>query len=252
MAEEVKKPGEGEQEKKPKTAGEIIKEAVPGGEGEGGAGNGEGGSGAGEMVPLSALLEIKKDNKKLTKAVKDLEDLIAKGGSSKEDIAEEVEALATEYDVDPKFASRLTKILEARAEKKVGDTIKPILEQNERLTRREKDDLITKAFTKHFNTAMETLPEYKEIVDPEVIKALSLLPKNADKTFAQLIEDTYGKAITGKRSIDEKQPGGGKEPQPLDYAKARTDTAYFQEVMADPVLKKQYNENLLLPPNQRK
>lgn len=251
MAEEVKK-AEGEQGKgagegdSQKTVGEVIKEAIPG------AGDGEGEGHEGEMVPLSALLDVKKDNKKMAKDLKKLQDLIDAGGSSKEDIADEVEALAKEFDVDPKFASRLLNMAEGRAEKKVGDTIKPILEQNEKLTRREKDDLINKAFTKHFDAAMETLPEYKEIADPEVIKTLSLVPSNANKTFAQLIESTYGKAIAGKRSIDTvKQTGGGKDTSPLDIDKARRDPAYFAEVMADPALKKEYNEKMLLPHNRR-
>lgn len=253
MAEEAKKPGEGEQEKKPKTAGEVIEEAVPGASGEGGEGDGHEGDGsgdAGKMVPLSSLLEFKKENKEFKKLILDLQQKLEEKGSSKEDIAGEIETLAKEFDVDPKFASQLAKILGAQAEKKVGETIKPLIEQNKKLTDRERQDAIHKAFTKHFDAAMETLPEYKDIVDPEVIKALSLLPANKEKTFAQLIENTYGKAITGKRTIDSTKPGGGKDPAPLDMEKARTDSAYFAEVMADPELKKEYNKRMLETPKR--
>lgn len=260
MSEKEKKPGEGEPEittpegenPKEKTAGEIIEEAAGGGEGGEGEGSPDGdGEGEKEMVPLSSLMEFKKENKDLKKAIKKLEDAINAGDTSKDDIAKEIEDLADEYDVDPKFASKLVKILEARATEKVGEAMKPILEQNKKLTQKEKDDLIDKAFTKHFAAAMETMPEYEEIVDAETIKALSLLPKNAKKTFAQLIEETYGRAITGKRTIDDTKPGGGKEPELLDMEKARKDTEYFKEVMANPTLKAEYNKRMLLPRNRQ-
>ncbi len=50
---------------------------------------------------------------------------------------------------------------------------------------------IDESFTKYYNLALDRLPEYKPIVDPEVIKRLSLDPSNKDKTFSQLIIETY-------------------------------------------------------------
>lgn len=230
-----------------KTAGEIIreattkesdKEATPEPDDK-------------EMVPLSSLLEFKKENKKLKKDIENLVAKTSKGDIEEDDVEAEVKALAEEYDMDPKFASKLAKILEVRASKKAGEVIAPILEQNKKLSQKEKDDLINTAFTKHFAAALEKMPEYKDIVDPETIKALSLLSKNSSKTFVQLIEDTYGKAITGKRTIPETKPGGGKEPEPLDMDKARSDSSYFAEVMKNPDLKKEYNKRMLEPKHRR-
>lgn len=245
MADEtvVKKP-DGEQEKKP-TVSDIIKEA-----------EGEKKSDA-EMVPLATLMEIKNDNKELKKTVKDLQDKIDSGAGSKE-IAADVEALAKKYDVEPGFAKELLEMASKRSakvdEKKVDEDpkIKEVMDENTKLKARERQEQIDKAFTKYFGEALETMPEFKDIVDADVIKTLSLLPANANKTFAQLIEDTYGKAVTGKRTIETTKPAGGKDPEPIDYAKAKKDTKYFEEIMANPTLKAEYNKNLIESQGARK
>jgi hypothetical protein len=79
----------------------------------------------------------------------------------------------------------------------------------------------------------------------EVIKTLSLDPKNSNKTISQLIEETYGNALPGKRSIEQNKPGGSKESGEIDFDRAKKDGSYFKEIMADPGLKKKYNDNLI-------
>lgn len=54
-----------------------------------------------------------------------------------------------------------------------------------------RDARIDAAFQKYFKLAMDILPEYKGIVDPTIIKALSLDPANANKTFIQIITERY-------------------------------------------------------------
>lgn len=204
-----------------------------------------------ETVPLSVFLNLKKDNKDLTKAVKDLQTKINAGDSSKEDIAEDLDALAEEFDIEPKFVNKLAKILEGKAEKKAGEVLKPILERESTLTAAEKKRKLDEAFTKHYTEALEKMPEYNDIANADAIKALSFLPENSKKTFAQLIEETYGKAITGKRTIDTTKPGGGKDPDPIDFDRAKNDTEYFKTIMADPARKAEYNRNMLLPRGRR-
>jgi Putative peptidoglycan binding domain len=47
-------------------------------------------------------------------------------------------------------------------------------------------------FQKYFKLAMDSLPpQYQSIVDPNIIKALSLNPANGNKTFPQIITETY-------------------------------------------------------------
>ena len=191
-----------------------------------------------ETVGLDKFLDLKKQNKDQAKLIKDLQKQV-EGGESIGDSPSDVEALIDEYpDVDPKFIRKMVSIAKTQALKETEKDLAPIKE-------REKAEKIDKAFKTHFDKAMATLPDYKDVVNPSVIKGLSLLPENSQKTFVELIEETYSKALGGKRTIEtDIKPGGGKEPQEVDVERAKKDPKYFKEIMKDPLLKKKYNEGL--------
>ncbi len=193
-----------------------------------------------ETVGLDKFLEIKKENKELKNQLNDLAKRI-ESGDNKQDVAEDIEALANEHDIDPNFLNKLVKSIESKAEKNLEERISQKLAP---LTEKDKEEKIEKAFSKAYEATISEMPEYENLVNREVIKVLSLDPKNANKTFAQLIEETYGKAITGKRTIETTKPGGGKEPTEIDFDKALKDTEYFKEIMSNPTLKKKYNDSI--------
>lgn len=226
---ETEAPADPKEDKKDAKVGDIIKEEK-------------------ETVGLDKFLELKKQNKELKLAMttleKRLEKLAEKGDEpDSDDIKDTVDSIIEDYpDVDPsfikKFGKAIEKKLEAEFDKKLDEKIRPI-------TEKDKADKIDTVFNKHFKKAIENMPEYEGIVNPDVIKALSLDPRNSDKTFPQLIEETYGKAIVGKRTMEPTKPRGGKEPGTIDFARAKTDSTYFKEIMSDPQLKKEYNEGLV-------
>lgn len=195
-----------------------------------------------KTVGLDKFLEEKRGRKALEKELKDLKKLIEEGGT-KEEVSASISELSEEYpDVDPKFLQKLFKTIKAESEKELEEKLSSKLKPLEEKEKRQK---IKAVFKEGFTQAMENMPEYTKIVNEDVIFQLSLLPENQKKTFAQLIEETYVNAIGGKRTMQTTTPGGGKEPEPLDVARAARDTAYFNEVMADPKLKAQYNEQML-------
>lgn len=207
--------------------------------------NGEGAP-KGETKPtvgLDKYMGERTKRQELEKEVERLKGVIDGGKGSQETIADDIEALTKEYeDVDPTFLNRLVGILENRAEKKFqgkfDEAVKPLQESAQ-------EKAISEAFNTHFDRAMQAMPEYKNVVDPNVIKTLSLDPDNEDKTFSELIEETYGKFVTGKKTMEDKtQPGGGKEPESVDFAKARKDPEYFKMIMANPRLKAEYNKDI--------
>ena len=195
-----------------------------------------------ETVGLDKFLDLKKENKELKKSMEDLQKQIEEGATSK-DIASSLDAISEEYpDVNKDFLKKLANTIKAQVEKDADDRIEKRVKP---LEAKEKAAKLDAAFTQHFNAAMEKMPEFKSIVNAAVIKTLSLDPANRNKTFSQLIEETYGNALTGKRTIDTTAPGGGKDAETLDFTKARKDGDYFDHVMATPALKKEYNERML-------
>lgn len=186
-----------------------------------------------ETVGLDKFLELKKENKEMRQAMKAIQDKVDAGASDSQ-VSSDIKAYAEEYGVDTKSVEKILEMADRRAEEKYGKQLKSVEEGT-------KAEKLEAAFTKHYGLAIDNMPEYKDIVNPSVIKTLSLQPQNANKTFPQLIEETYGNALTGKRTMDTTTPGGGKDAEPLDFAKANTNTSYFEKVMADPKLKAEYH-----------
>ena len=234
MQEEIKK-GEATAEPTvvtPKTVGEIAEEASPS----------KGEDSPRETVGLDKFLDLKKQNKDLKRSYEDLRKSIEEG-ATKNEVAADIDSIADEYpDVDKGFLTKLANSIKDSVKKDANDEITSRLRP---LEQKEKDEKIHKAFTKHFDSAMDEMPEFKNIVNADVIKTLSFEPKNKNKTFKDIIEETYSGALTGKRTIETTVPGGGKDTEPLDFSKARKDSGYFDQVMSNPRLKAEYNEKML-------
>lgn len=194
-----------------------------------------------KTVPEAAFLSEKKARKQLEKQVKELQTLVEEGATAKEvsEAMESIDELGDEYQVDKGFLKKLTKSIRAEVAKEFGDKLKPFEEKD-------RQERLNKVFSEHFDKTLAEMPqEYEGVVNKEVIKALSLLPENKNKTFSQLIEDTYSNAISGKRTLEKATPRGGKSPETIDMHLARTNKEYFKEIMADPVLKAKYNSEAL-------
>lgn len=193
-----------------------------------------------KTVPESAFLKEKKDRKAAEKALADLKASI-EGGATTTEVSDDIASIAEEHNIDPKFLKQLAgaieKTAERKAQEKIDATIKPI-------EARERAEKVEKVFATHFDKAMAEMPEYTEIVNREVIKTLSLDPANQDKTFQQLIEETYGRSLGGKRTFETTTPRGGKTNGPVDFARASKDSKYLEEVLANPETKAEYNKGL--------
>lgn len=187
---------------------------------------------AGDSVPLASHLEVKKQLKDLKRTIKELQN--SKGTS--EEITDDIDVLAEEYpDLDPVFLKKLANVTKAQLKKEMDNDLKPLREEA-------KQERINNAFETHFNKALELAPEYKGIANAEVIKTLSLDPKNAKKTFVQIIEDAYGSAVVGRKPMDSTTTRGGHEPESVDLDRASRDEKYLEQVLSNPKSKKEYND----------
>jgi hypothetical protein len=190
-----------------------------------------------DSVPLARLNKEITRRKELEAKIEQLQKAAAADTMSKTEIAHDLKALAEEHNIDAGFLDKLAKTIKAQADADIDERLRPIAER-EQMEKREK------AFTEHFTKALENMPDFKGVVNPEVIKQLAFNPANANKTFAQLIEETYGNTLQGKRTIETATPRGGAKNEAVDIDRARRDSTYFKEVMANPELKKEYNDRL--------
>lgn len=195
-----------------------------------------------KVVPEAKFLEYKKENKEIKKELAQLKQLIAEGATTRE-VNDEIESLAKEHDINIDFLKKLSSTIEKDLSKKLSKV--EVKEDN-----KEEDEKpilnVDKAFNEHFDRVMQHLPDFQGIVNKDIIKSLALDPKNGNKTLTQLIEDTYGAVLSGKKTLDTAKIGGGKEPQPLDFKRAQMDIEYRRNVVfADPDLKRQYNAQML-------
>lgn len=190
-----------------------------------------------DSVPIARLNKEIQRKKELEKEVIELRQKLESGDITQSDVTSDLKALAEEHNVDADFLDKLVKTIKAQSTSDFDEKLRP-------LTERDAADKREKAFTQHFTKALNAMPEFQGIVNPDVIKQMAFNPANADKTFSQLIEEAYGNSLQGKRTIETATPRGGPKTDKVDIDRARKDTEYFKEVMADPTLKKQYNESL--------
>lgn len=190
-----------------------------------------------ENVPMARLNKEINRKKELEKEVAELRAKLEAGTISKPELTSDLKSLAEEHNIDPDFLDKLAKTIKAQTESDFEEKLRP-------LTERDASEKRDKAFVEHFNKTLEAMPEFKSVVNPSVIKQMAMNPENSEKTFSQLIEEAYGNTITGKRSIETNVPRGGGSSDGLDMARATKDTEYFKTVMANPELKRQYNENI--------
>lgn len=208
-----------------------------------------------KVVGLDKFLELKKQNKEMRKDLTSLMDSI-KSGATERETRDEIAELAKNHDVNPEFLKTLVATIEKNVSKKFetagkgkkeakaddgDDDDSDDQDEGEKVS----PEKVNTIFNTHYDKIIDRMPEFAEVVNKEVIRELSKLPSNSNKTLTQIIEDTYGKTLTGKRTIDSGKPGAGKEAKPIDYARAKKDTDYFLEIMKDPDLKREYNANLI-------
>lgn len=190
------------------------------------------------MVPEAVLIEYKKENKQIAKDLRDLKTLIESGATKKE-VSTDLKSLADKHGFDADFLGDFAEAVRKEAEDAAEAKLKPIKEK-EIASAREK------IFEEHFAKTMAEMPEYASLVNKDVIKTLAYDPVNVNKTFAQIFQDSYGHLVTGRKTLDTTKPRGGIEATDIDLQRASRDPEYFKEVMADPELKKKYNDEMAI------
>lgn len=192
----------------------------------------------GKTVPEAVFLEEKKARKELEKKLKEMED----SGASKAEIADSIKEIADKYDVEPalisEIASAIKKETGAEIDEKISKKMKPIEDKENEAT-------VEKIFSENYEKTLAENPEFKNLANRAVIKSLTLDPKNAEKTFLQILQEAYGHLVKSiKKPIEGVRPKDGGSNVQIDFARAAKDKEYYAEIMADPQLKAEYNKDL--------
>ncbi len=168
----------------------------------------------------------------LQTAMADLQTKIDQGATKKE-VAKDIDALSKKYDLDPNFLTEFRDITRQELAEELSGPIKKI-EADKWAEARDKK------FAELYDAAIKDLPEYAKVVNKDVIKQLALDPKNAKKTLPQILEEAYGNAIPGKKTLETSH--AAKDVEDIqDFSKVSTD-AELAAINANPVLKKKYSE----------
>lgn len=181
---------------------------------------------------------FKKVNDKVKSLERELEELKSKPHQSTAEVDADLQGIASEYNLDPEALSKIASAIKKEVSADAAEKLRPITEREE-LARKES------IFQQHFARALENMPEYKGVVNPEVIKQLAFNSANSNKTYSQLIQDAYGNVVKGRDTVETTVARGGNTNGELDMKRAKNDPAYFKEVMSNSALKDKYNEAII-------
>lgn len=174
-----------------------------------------------EMVPLSKHLATKKKLKEAKRALKERE--AARDDDDDDD----------DFEDDPDDSDDVKEKSNSKTEERIA--------RLEAERAREKQEA---KFNELYKNTIQKNPEFKDIADKEVVRQLALSKENSALTLPQLLEKTYGRALQGRPTVDTSNKPAKPKSGDIDYDKAKADPSYFKEIMSDPDLKKEYNDNI--------
>lgn len=196
----------------------------------------------GKLVPEAALIQYKRENKTLKRqieAFKRAKEEGADGSETTEGIAE----LAEEFDLDPRFLSKLKKAVRGELEQDIDQLVETRLKP---LSEKERVREQNRQLTAAYKSLIKQRPEYEGIVNIETFKALALHPQNRGKTLSSILADSFGHLVKGRATLDTTVARSGEESiDKLDYERAQKDVKYFKQIMSNPKLRKEYNDRMI-------
>lgn len=195
------------------------------------------------LVPEGVLIAEKKARKEAERKLEELE----KSGASSKEIDKTLDGIADTYGVDKNFVSDIASVVKSNTEKDLDERIASKMKPFEEKEHKEQSK---KLFNEAFDKAVDNLgAEYKSVANKSTIEALAREaasdPDRKDLTLEQILQGAYGHLVKGtKKPVEGIRPKDGGSSMSIDYNRAKTDTEYYQEIMADPATKAEYNKDL--------
>lgn len=157
----------------------------------------------------------------------DIEDITKKDNISVSDLDSYVE----KYGADPQAMKDLRKAL--------GLDDRKVLEKLESIEKRQKMEDLDKTFKQVLDKTLEERPEFKDVVNANVIKKLLLDPDNKEKTVEELIEETYGNVTFSKYTLESARKKSSVDDL-TDFSDIGSNTEKLAKIKANPETNKKY------------
>lgn len=196
----------------------------------------------------SLIVELKREKKELARKVAELEAKHAKDGDDDE-LDDDLDALAKEFDVDPKFAKRLKSSILAETKAESDKLLAPLREAD----KARQQVTIRNSLSEQFDTLANDFPELSNHNKEAFIKYTLAVtvndPNERKKPVSQLVEEMYGITLKGRGSEGYgASPRGGEDtinyskPTDKDYKRVAKKMEANDGSMSDDDFQKMYGD----------
>lgn len=178
------------------------------------------------------IVDLKKENREMKKmirdevipTIRDLQQQIKKGGTSADDALDELDTLAKEWELEPKFVHKLANILLTKSKKQFEDEylsdIKDIKSKTEAQSKEISNAQITSAISKEFDRVMADNPDLAKVAKKEAVrKYIMSSEENLSRTMEDILEELYGDSAKPEPGMEGYSSQGGNHPKDPDYSK---------------------------------
>ncbi len=176
------------------------------------------------------IVDLKKENREMKKmirdevipTIKDLQQQIKKGGTSADDALDELDALAKEWELQPKFVQKLASILLNKSKKQFEDEylsdIKDIKKKTEDQSKEISNAQITGAISKEFDRVIADNPDLAKVAKKEAVKKYIMSSEdNLSRTMEDILEELYGDSARPEPGMEGYSSQGSNHQKEPDY-----------------------------------
>lgn len=176
------------------------------------------------------IVDLKKENREMKKmirdevipTIKDLQQQIKRGGTSADEALDELDALAKEWELQPKFVQKLASILLNKSKKQFEDEylsdIKDIKKKTEDQSKEISNAQITTAISKEFDRVVADNPDLAKVAKKEAVKKYIMSSEdNLKRTMEDILEELYGDSERPEPGMEGYSSQGGNHQKEPDY-----------------------------------
>ncbi len=175
------------------------------------------------------IASLTKENREMKKMIREeviptirqLQNEVKKGGTSASEAQDELDALAKEWELEPKFVKSLASILLSKSKKQFEDEylseVKDFKLKVETQSKEIDNAIVVKAISTEFDRAISEKPAYAKIAKKDAVtKYIMSSEENLKRTMDDILEELYGEP-DGEAGIEGYSSQGSNHPKEPNY-----------------------------------